>query len=336
MTLLQMAKERIGIFELWQILGLQDDPNKNPCHSPWAKHGSPSFSISKDGRCFNDFSTKEKGDAVTFLAKVLCLSVGEACKKFVELSGVKAIGQFLPRPICFKTTQIESERTKPNFPSFTIGNLGDLRHVAEQRNLSLEGLQIASDAGILRFTSLHGVDVWVVTDCAGWNAQARRMDGQIWPQIKAKAWTLSGSWASWPIGVNETKNFDSVALVEGAPDLLAAFHFLYAEDKEREVMPVAMLGANNRIPSEVLPLFANKSVRIFPHLDPAGLKAAVQWETQLNESGASARCFNFNGLTKMNGDPCKDLNDVSHIDPDCFEEEREVWGMMSFGGHRHE
>src|SRR5207249_3940491 len=113
--------------------------------------------------------------------------------------------------------------------------------------------QLAGERGLLWFASLKPrralltCPAWIITDCERVNAQARRMDGQKWDDIEAKAWTLPGSWASWPIGIREAQPFRCIALAEGAPDLLAACHFIMCEDQERNCAPVAMLGASQRI-----------------------------------------------------------------------------------------
>jgi len=67
----------------------------------------------------------------------------------------------------------------------------------------------------------------IITDAARVNAQAGRMDGQCWNHLAGnpKAWTLPGSWASWPIGITEARDFRAIALCEGGPDFLAA-HYL--------------------------------------------------------------------------------------------------------------
>ena len=69
----------------------------------------------------------------------------------------------------------------------------------------------------------------------------------------AKAWTLPGAWASWPIGITETQPFPAIAICEGGPDFLAAHYLALWEQSthhtKRDVQcaPVAMLGASQRI-----------------------------------------------------------------------------------------
>jgi hypothetical protein len=225
-----------------------------------------------------------------------------------------------------------------------------LKALAALRDISLEGVSLARDRGLVHFCDLNDgqelVRAWILTDRTRRNAQARRLDGDRWHHqwnSDAKDWLLveseqrkkvrgfTGNQASWPVGIEEAGEFDSIAVVEGV-DLLAAFHLLFAEERENRVAPVAILGASNRIPADALALFARKRVRIFPHADVnhAGLNAAANWEAQLRPIVESVDAFDFAGLVRTNGADVKDLNDLTNIDPDCFEAERAVWSLMDF------
>lgn len=329
------GKQRLSIPALWARLSLSGECKKNPCHSPFYERTSkPSFSITADGRLFNDFRTRDAGDAVDFLRRATGLSREAACRKFIELAGggvheskrpaTRQMSAGHPRAAIPRT------REKPTLPPFQHGTVADFVRLAQLRNLSVEGLQLASTRGLLWFGNRLGVDAWIVSDGARVNAQARRMDGGTWGHFDGnpKAWTLGGSWAGWPIGAEEAKSFPKLALVEGGPDLLAAFHFIHCEGRERDVAPVAMLGASQRIHEDALPLFAGKRVRLFPHLDSAGQDAAARWTRQLELVGATVDGFDFTGLHRADGAPIGDLNDLASICADDFETEREAWAVM--------
>jgi hypothetical protein len=96
------------------------------------------------------------------------------------------------------------------------------------------------------------------------------------------------------------------------------------------VQPVAMLGAAQRIAADALPLLTGRALRIVPHIDGAGAGAALLWETQLRAAGLDVHCFDLAGLTRSDGQSVKDLNDLTQIAPDDFEQNREVWTLTTF------
>ena len=71
------------------------------------------------------------------------------------------------------------------------GTEGELETLAENRNISTEGVRIAQERGLLRFIdSLEGV-AWVITDRCLTQAIWRRLDGKVWKN-GAKAKLLRG------------------------------------------------------------------------------------------------------------------------------------------------
>ena len=158
-------------------------------------------------------------------------------------------------------------------------------------------------------------------------AQARRLDGVPWAD-GVKAWTLAGSQAAWPVGIGEAASFPMVALVEGGPDLLAAFGFIMAEERQHDCASVAMLGGCARIHPDALPQFTGKRVGIFPHVDDTGDSAAIRWAEQLAEAGATVDAFRLAGLRRTDSEPVKDLCDLAAIHADDFETHRCLWTLF--------
>ena len=327
------AKRVLTIGQIWTHLALPGKAAKS-CRCPWREDKHPSFSVSPDGLTWHDFGSGASGDAVSFLQRSAGLGIKSTIERFVEMAGVSA--SVAPTPARTQPqTKAEPtpERAKPVFPDFRKGTPAELAQLAKLRGIGREGLEFASERGLLAFAVLKGFVSWVVTDSARLNAQARRLDGKPWEHIGAKAWTAKGSWAAWPIGIREAQPFQSIALVEGGPDLLAAHFWVLWEQarshKTRDDVrsaPVAMLGASHSIPEDALPLFAGKKVRIFQHCDTskAGEKAAQRWATQLQRVGADVDAFNFEGLVQVNGSPIKDLNDGLFADAKSFLELTEV------------
>jgi len=323
------AKRRITIFELWTRYNLPETPAKS-CRCPWREDNKPSFSVNADGSLWHDFATGEGGDAIDFLARVSQLDRKTACRTFLEMAGGRptvAAKIIAPMPTA------QSPRARPVLPAMETGTRTDLETLAKLRGIGREGLEWASERGILRFTTSqrYGVRAWIVTDGERVNAQARRLDGQGWEHLDgAKAWTLRGCWAAWPLGIREARDFPTVALCEGGPDFLAAHYFALWEtashyrQRNASVAPVAMLGASQRIHADALPLFAGKRVRVFCHADEAGHKAARQWAEQLADVGAAVDAFAFSGLCREDGTPAKDLNDCFFLNPDGFRQTERI------------
>lgn len=314
------AKDRIRIPQLWAHFGFPGTP-KASCHSPFREDHNPSFSVSTDGFLWNDFAEGTGGDAVDFFQRASGLSKPEACRKFIELAG----GRITPTPRAARPhPKPADKKPKPVFPDFHKGTSADFAQLAQLRGIGREGLEFAGERGLLWFATLKDSPAWIITDAERVNAQARRLDGQPWEHIGAKAWTARGSWASWPIGIKEVQPFPCIALCEGGPDFLAAHYLALWEQaphhakRDVQCSPVAMLGAAQRIHEDALPFFAGKRVRIFAHTDEEGRAAAERWARQLEPVGADVDAFDFAGLQQVNGEPVKDLNDALGMDPSTF------------------
>lgn len=325
---IEEAKTRVRIQDLWAHFHLPGTPSKS-CRCPFHEDRKNSFSISSDGLLWNCFAGCGGGDAIDFLARVCQLDRKAACRTFLGLAGGVPIS-----PARFTPTNATSPtpRAKPSLPDLDIGTAEELEALAKLRGIGLEGLQWASERGVLRFATLRGFRAWIVTDNSRLNAQARRMDGRVWEHLEGspKSWTLSGSWAAWPLGIREAADFPAIALCEGGPDFLAAHYFVLWEQashyakRDGQCAPVAMLGASQRIHLDALPIFAGKRVRIFCHADDAGKRAALVWAQQFAAVGVNADAFDFSGLEREDGKPAKDLNDCLALNADGFGETERI------------
>jgi hypothetical protein len=298
-----------------------------------AKHAKPSafcpfhentrtkaFSTFKDKRGFWRWKCHSQcgsGDEITLLEKLDGLPNSEATRRYLAAAGVIAAGHSslpAPRASAPSARPPAPPRPLPEFPPMERGSAEDLARLGELRRLDPPAMIIATSVGLLRFAVLRGQRAWIITDDERLNAQARRLDGQPWEHIGAKAWTLPGSWASHPIGRKLATHYPNVLIVEGGPDLLAALHFINRHGQLCDCCPVAMLGATQRIPASAFPIFAGKHVRIFPHTDPPGLAAGRAWARQMAQAGAAKTdAFAFTGLRRATGEPIEDLNDCTTI-----------------------
>lgn len=192
------------------------------------------------------------------------------------------------------------------------------------------------------------VPAWFIGQPGGLVCQARQLNGQMWIHQREgkglKAWTVGKP--SWPVGADLIGARERVVFVEGGPDMLAAWHLLLAEfgveKASTEYAVVGMLGGTQPIMIEARAHFRGKRVRIFPHADPArvqekggkvkevraGFDDAFKWQEQLMKCDVEAvDVWSLDGLTKPNGEPVNDLNDLALCSPETVQE---CWGMFDF------
>ena len=219
-----------------------------------------------------------------------------------------------PKPAAEEAAKAEQRKTWPPFEPLQ-DHPQAMEALARLRHVSVDGVKLMAARGLLHFTGWKDSPSWVVTDGERVNAQVRRLDGQPWPGINAKAQTLPGSRAAWPVGARESLAMPFVLLTEGV-DTVAAHDFIAAHGRAEDTAVVFMLGASNLIPTDALPLFASKRVRITAHADKAGRAAAARWKAQLDTVGAHVDAADFAGLLMADRSPVKDLNDCTRLRPE--------------------
>lgn len=222
-------------------------------------------------------------------------------------------------PSCTGRTQREriedpsKAEDRAKWPTFEPPGPEALEGIARARGIPVEGLRLAVNRGILRVAMHRGHRSWIVTDAERKAAQARRLDGKLFPFRGApkKALTLLGSIGPWPVGVAALKpEHRAVLLVEGGPDLLAAHAVILAEGREADAAAVAMLGAGNNPRESELFRLAGRRVRIVEHDDDAGRKAGKRWADLIRPHVETVDGLRLSGLVRSDGQRCKDLNDL--------------------------
>ena len=320
---IQEIKERLTIERIGAVVFPGWVSGKS-CKSPFRQDRTPSFSVFDNSRAWKDHATGDAGDVVSFYMKATGMQFTDALERLSCLAGVYPD---IPR-------KPEPKRILRLPDDLHEGTAEELATVARLRGINPEATEEASKRGLLKFGTVGGFACWLLLDQAHKSAQARRMTGEPFPSIgslsERKAHTLKGSCQAWPLGLLEAAQKPFIAIVEGGPDLLAALHFAQAELAADRVGIVAMLGASNAIPADALPHFKNKRIRIFPHDDEAGLKAAAGWEKQLRRAGAETDCFRVGGVALDSGGTSGDLNDLTRMDADAFEDDRDLWNIFNF------
>lgn len=276
---------------------------------------NPSFNFFDHLTRFKCHACGVQGRGPDLVSMALGLDPRESVVRFIAMAG-GAAAPTIPAPTKRKVLALP--------PDATRGTGAQWRALAELRHIHPEAVALASGMGVLLFGTVHGCSSWIVTDQARKLAEARRMDGKLYPAIgrlgERKAHTLQGSSKSWPVGLlprhSAPERFRKLAIVEGGPDLLAAYHFLLEQEAE-DTLPVAILGRECRtIHPDALKLFQGRRMRIYPHADSdkGGLRAAERWSDLIQRAyRIKPDGFNFDGLLRSDDSPATDLNDCTDL-----------------------
>lgn len=214
------------------------------------------------------------------------------------------------------------------------GSIAELETLARLRRLDAAACCHADALGTLVFGTHRGQAAWILTDAAGRIAEARRLDGQPWPNGR-KADTLRGARKDWPLGAFVTHSrpeaFRRIAITEGGPDYLAALHLADNLDAF-DLLPVSIMGREiSTVHRDALAIFGGRRVRVFPHADPepgAAEAFAARWATLALDAGAAeATAFSLDGLTRRDGRPVSDLNDAILCRPEGREALAEIFAF---------
>jgi hypothetical protein len=213
---------------------------------------------------------------------------------------------------------------KPDLSKFRIPSKAEIRAIARDRGLNPAAPEIAKRLSCLKVGDVCGCHSWILTDPAAWNAEARRFGRLSYPASGSlsprKAHTIRGSCKSWPLGLGVDRTLVEkaalIVIVEGTPDLLAAWHFIHWA-KCWDVLPITILGrCVHGLHCEAVELLKGKTIKFFPHADPddGALKQIELIGEQLRKVGCRLTYFDLAGLCTVGGKPAKDLNDLASLD----------------------
>jgi hypothetical protein len=326
------AKDRVRLPELSRILNLPGEPPSRDgvkFPSPLRPDAHPSCSFYDGGKLMTDWSTGQSYDAIDFLRAAFGIGKGEAIRRFLEIAnGLQPIARQTP---IYRAPQKTEQPRKPDLSQLVCGSLAAWTQVARARQIDIAAVRLAQDMGTLRFGKVCGYLSWVLLDASGLCAEARRLDGKKYPAVKTalgelaerKAHTLRGSRKDWPVGIlpaaEYQKSAQTILVVEGGPDYLAALHFALWQ-RRTGILPVAILGRGQGLKGlhpDSLEHFRGRRVRIYPHNDPDGgsYQTALRWAKQLRQVESEVDFFVFKKLRTASGKPVKDLNDCCELTP---------------------
>lgn len=336
MNSIATCKQRLPLPELLVRLGLFDQAPKAGNHKCPLHHERNGASFGMDPKnegwvwiCRGKCATG--GDELSLLETFLGLETKAAIRAYEHLAGIGGLASFSPpceganaftpayhRPLIPNPAPVILKPMPIELPhDLHKGSFEECATVSQLRAVPVETTLLMSKAGLLAFAKVAGFPSWIVLDDTRLIAEARRMDGALYPQwgslAERKTHTLKGSHKSWPLGL--TQGTGPILLVEGSGDFVAANYFCaFTHRTPSPWTPVAMLGASiKQLDPEAAELFAGRHVRIVPHVDAAGKKAATQWANLLTKQNCDVDGFDLSGLTKTDGNPVKDLNDATSL-----------------------
>jgi hypothetical protein len=205
--------------------------------------------------------------------------------------------------------------------------------LATQLLISPEAIDEAMERGLLTFLRHRNALCWRFGDAR--NGCLRRLDGHPFKIngqcVKAKAETRGESWHRL-IGLDDVVANDRreiLLIVEGSKDALAALHFADVEDRLSSIGVVAALGAGVKLLADDVEKFCGRRLRIFGDADATGENAASGIGQQLASVAEEVQIFNLGGLHCEEGSLVKDLFDLTRIDYDDFEANRDLWSITN-------
>jgi hypothetical protein len=316
----KMLKEKCPLPDLLRRIGLGKHA-KSSCPSPFRSDSKPSWGIfQRDGHWyFKDFATDETGDEISVLARYLKLDEKKDFKAIVEryeeIASQEPATPTDPANNLKPPQASEVETEKPNCSLFSAGTTEQLVRLSASRGIAMDGLKWAQDRGVLVFGRWYGGEVYGVRDGSGRVMEIRKLDGSLFQAVgglqERKSHAMKGSQKKWPVGIQEAAECPMIVLVEGIPDFLAAHQIVLEEGRQGNVAPVSMLCASVSISDHALPFFKGKHVRLFPHADEAGVKAAKKWSQQLKAAGVvKVDFYDFARVKVAPNEHVKDLCDL--------------------------
>ena len=296
MSLIARIKEKISLRETARMLGIYGLPDRDGVKFPSPLRPDSHASCSIWRERLVDWSRDERFDAIDLYGVVKGVSPNVALHEMAKLLGLSN----------------DDQPTGIARPFFLPGSKADAEALCEVRGFTMEGLRLARDRGILAFANVCTAHCWVVTDSERMLAQARRLDGRLFPSFESlaerKSHTIKGSKQGHVIGSGDIGGYDFLMLVEGGPDVIAAHCFIAMSGEAGKIGVLGILGAGHALPVSVAKACVGKRVRVFGHADVAGMEAANRWRLVLHAKGVRSDQFMFRP-------PISDLNDLLIHDP---------------------
>lgn len=353
--LLPEAMRALPISKLWVIRGWSGKPAKS-CHFPGespgnGKKASCSVFTATTGRhagveLLKDHRSGTTWDGPGLLAHVEGLTMKEACRTFISLSGVKRLDD-APAHRAKGTRKPAPEPVAPPAPEPDLPPLfdpaalsprplssEDVEAIACLRGVSNAAVMECERWGVLSAVTLPPppelrlpipreslpLDAWAFHS-PDWQSFRVRPFACRFPAFSGKdglkSVTPGGASCASPVWIGP-RDAGRVLVVEGEADSLAAVCLTRREGgadlAALGLSVVCVFSSSMAIPSAALPLFKDRSVRILPHVTDTlrqGEKAACKWYFQLRPWARKVEIFSLRGARMPDGAPVGDLGDLA-------------------------
>lgn len=201
------------------------------------------------------------------------------------LLGDGIVQPFTPSPV----------RTKPKvapdkpLPCLARGSDRGIDKVSALLGIDREAVELARDAGIVRFGYHSGEPAWFVSDRSRLVCQARRLDGEAWGHRgKAHTFVTAPGSGRHLVGLPLIGNSPAAILCEGGTDLVSAFAILICQPFELflHCPPLAMLGAGARLLADEARTLEGRKIFLVYDSDRAGQEGLQKRAEELAAIGA--------------------------------------------------
>ena len=352
---LQEAMRHLSITELWKRRGWAGTPGKS-CRFPNdtdRKKAACSIFTATTGRhagcqLLKDHKRGLTWDAPGLLAEVEGLTIKDACRCFVGLSGVKPLDDSTARGIANRrrsaspikpTHAQQQEPPKPPPFDFRVLSPRDLdadevEAIATTRNVSARTVE-----SLMKWKAIHAVTLSpdlrlpiprVARPLSAWALHSPEWDSfrvrpfvGVFPGFDGqthKSLTPSGGSCANPVWIGP-ENAKRVLLIEGEGDALGAVEIIRRERKPEGLAVVVMFSSSLSVPSSFLHRLEGRRVRIVPHVGDSkrqGEIAAVKWAASIKPWTEAVEIFSLAGLAMPDGRDVGDLGDLAQCPDDLL------------------
>ncbi len=274
-----------------------------------------------------DHESREWGDAVDFVALSQGWSKEKAAKWLCQKAGTSP-GRWRGEPRKMDYTAFLG--FLPHFSrqlNSDVAGLGpvpltgsDLRLLCQRYKLCPQAVEEASDRGLVH----SGVFMDGNSMFKGWAAgdmnlgtagsfEVRGFEVESWKSTQKPFLLTPGSDASWPVGIKTLPGKKLALVVEGAADLLAAFHHAFAMCWPMEKVAIlALIGEEARLCPLALEHFQGVRVCLLPPAHPVSEERASDVRDDMRALGIEASVASIGklGLKSEGGRPLLNLCDA--------------------------